>query len=469
MVVGILKTVFHHHVESYQMQIRRIIFFLWAAFLLTSQSTTTNAETLIISNARLIDGTGAAPLTGVSVLVKGKHIHSIGKDIEQQNEVVVIDATGLTIMPGLIDMHTHPTFEILAEKPRMPFPTPDSLPSSDEDMREFIKSRLPRRLNKFLEGGITTVISAGGYWPFDIEIRDRIAAGELKGPRMLVASPIFTAPGGHPASGICSGAPWCSEKLAVEAANADVARAAVRRYADGGVQAIKFVYDSFDKTFLGGPDLAFPNLDKDIMAAIISEAKAVGLPVIAHTKTVNETADVLKAGVDALVHATLMENVSFTTSEGKYLPRLIKEQNLSITTTIRSFYERLQSAIPAARARLQRNFDLVGPSLRAYADAGITLMFGTDFDGAGIDPDPGEAVRSEARALVAAGFNEMEVISMATGNASQHPMVPNEQGTIESGKLADIIILADDPLQDISAITRPLVVIKAGSIVIDKR
>ena len=66
---------------------------------------------------------------------------------------------------------------------------------------------------------------------------------------------------------------------------------------------------------------------------------------------------------------------------------------------------------------MQRNFDLVGPSLRAYANAGVPIMFGTDFDGAGLDPDPADAVRSEARALVAAGFSEIEVIQMATGNA----------------------------------------------------
>ena len=159
----------------------------------------------------------------------------------------------------------------------------------------------------------------------------------------------------------------------------------------------------------------------------------------------------------------------FTTADGEYLPRLVQERGLPLTTTIRSFHERLASAPPEAQERTQAIFDLVGPSLRAYADAGVTLLFGTDFDGAGLDPDPGEAVRSEARALVAAGFSELEVISMATGNASQHPMVPAALGTIEAGKLADLLILAADPLEDISAVTRPLLVIKEGRIVIDKR
>jgi len=359
--------------------------------------------------------------------------------------------------------------DIPMKNPKLPFPDPEAMPSSDADMRDFIETRLPDRLYKFLEGGITTIVSAGSYWPFEIKIRERIALDDLAGPRLLVASPIFTAPGGHPASGICSSKAWCVEKLSYEVDNSSAAREGVRRFAADGAQAIKLVYDSFDKRYFGGPNFDFPRLDKEVMAAIVDEAKAAGLPVIAHTKTVDETADVVRAGVDALVHSALMENAEFTTADGEYLPQLINEHGLSITTTIRSFHERLLSAPPAARARMQGNFDLVGPSLRAYANAGISLMFGTDFDGAGLDPDPADAVRSEARALVAAGFSEIEVIQMATGNAWLHPMVPKALGSIEAGKIADLLILSKDPLDDISAITHPLLVIKAGRIVIDKK
>ena len=293
--------------------------------------------------------------------------------------------------------------------------------------------------------------------------------GELAGPRFLVASPLFTAPGGHPASGICSGETWCSEKLAFETADPEAARGAVRQYASGGVEAIKIVYDSFDKRSLGGPNLEFPRLDKEVMAAIIDEARIVGLPVIAHSKTVDETAELVNAGVDVLVHTALMENTTFTTSDGDYLPELVAENNLPMTTTLRGFYESLENATGEARPQRQRNFDRVGPTLRAHARAGVTIMFGTDFDGVGLDPDPAEAVRSEARALVAAGFSETEVITMATGNASGHPMVPAELGTIAVGNVADLLVLEEDPLQDITAITRPVLVIKAGQIAVDKR
>ncbi len=434
---------------------------------LVAQATT--AVPLVIRNVTVIDGTSARPVNNLSVLIDGIHIKSVSADLDIPTESNVIDGEGMVLMPGIIDMHTHPTFEIRTANPRMPFPDPSALPASDEEMKDFIETRLPRRLELFLERGVTTVISAGGYWPYDISIRDQIRRGELTGPRLLVASPIFTAPGGHPASGICSGKTWCASRLSFETDDAESAREGVRKYAAGGVQAIKLVYDSFDKTKLGGPNFDFPRLDLEVVKAIVEEAQNAQLPVIVHTKTVDETADILSTGVDALVHSALKENAGFLTSDGRHLPSLIAERGLSVTTTVRGFHERLLSATGKARERMEKNFSLVGPSLEAYRDAGITLMFGTDFDGAGLAPDPGDAVRSEAEALVAAGFSNHEVIQMASGNASMHPMVPGNIGKIKSGMLADILLLNENPLDDISAIARPVLVIKNGEIVFDKR
>lgn len=427
------------------------------------------ATDLIVTNATLIDGSGRDPVASVSITITDGEVLQVTQATQGASGTTIIDAEGRFVVPGLVDMHTHPTFEIRARNPKMPFPDPQSMPASDDDMRAFIRERLPVRLQRFLRSGITTVVSAGGYWPFEIDIRNSIEGGELNGPRILVASPLFTAPGGHPGSGICSGASWCVSRLSVEVATEEAARQAVNHFAANGVQAIKLVYDRFDRSVFGGPNLNFPRLSKTVMSAIVDEARRLALPVLAHAKTVDETADVVDLGVDVLVHSAMMENDSFTTSDGRHLPELLSSRNLAVTTTVRAFHERLLAAPEAQRARLQGAFDRVGPSLRAYADAKVVLLFGTDFDGAGLDPDPGDAVRSEASALVAAGFSEMEVIAMATGHAAAHPLVPDRLGIIAPGKIADLLILSDNPLDDVTALTRPLVVVKAGRVVFDRR
>ena len=112
---------------------------------------------------------------------------------------------------------------------------------------------------------------------------------------------------------------------------------------------------------------------------------------------------------------------------------------------------------------------MVGPSLKAQQAAGVALLFGTDFAGIGTPPDLRQLILSEIHVLTLAGFSNEEVIQAMTGNAAKHPMTPEDIGTIEPGKLADIIILDDDPLTNIETITHPRIVIKGGQIVVNKQ
>ena len=112
---------------------------------------------------------------------------------------------------------------------------------------------------------------------------------------------------------------------------------------------------------------------------------------------------------------------------------------------------------------------MTGPSLQAHAEAGVVLLFGTDFQGIGTPADPRPLMEAEMRALLASGFSAMDVIRMMTGNSARHPFTPDDYGVIAPGKLADLIVLDGDPLEDLTAATRPVVVVKGGEIVIDKR
>jgi imidazolonepropionase-like amidohydrolase len=204
------------------------------------------------------------------------------------------------------------------------------------------------------------------------------------------------------------------------------------------------------------------------MEAIIDEGHRHGLPVAGHVGPTDLVAHAVKAGVDVLVHSTVAPNGEIRTSEGEDLPALLKRFNVPVTTTVR-LYDPNQVREDRRERIIRRIETMVGPSLKAQQAAGVALLFGTDFAGVGTPADPRQPILSEIHVLTLAGLSNAEVIQVITGNAAKHPMTPEDIGTIEPGKLADIIIVDDDPLTNIESITYPWVVIKGGQIVVDKR
>ena len=140
------------------------------------------AADLVIYNARLIDGTGAV-LEGVSIVISGDRIQSVSPGNVELKAARRIDASGKTVLPGLIDVHVHLLF------------VPGEI--NDSTLAESV-AKLRNHLANFLANGVTTIKSTGDYVDAIVDIRNRIASGELLGPRLFVAGPILTAPGGHP-------------------------------------------------------------------------------------------------------------------------------------------------------------------------------------------------------------------------------------------------------------------------------
>ena len=418
---------------------------------------------LVIGNARLIDGTGAAPVEGAAIVVARERIVSVDGS-GASADALVLDAGGRTVMPGLSELHVHSSLEFWVEKESHDFyPTPEVAITSDADMAEFRAERLAARLLSFLEAGVTTIVDPGGYLPFVVEIRDQVAAGQLLGPRMYVSGRLFTAPKGHPAVTVCSSNEWCMERLTCNTDDPETARQCARDLAAAGVDGLKLVYD-------GGSTWPKPLglLRKEVLRAVVDEGHKLGLPVLAHTTTPDETADVVLAGVDGLAHAVEDEGGRLMTSGGEYLPELLNRFNVSMTTTVRPADPGTEPG-PQRDAALQRIASTTGASLQAHAKAGVALLFGTDFQGIGAPAEPRPLLEAEMRVLLASGFSEMDVIKMMTSASAKHPFTPDHYGVIAPGKLADLIILDGDPLADLTAATRPLVVIKGGEILIDKR
>ena len=448
---------------------------LW--LLLAQQSL---AADLLIVNARLIDGTGVPPRDGVSILLSGGRVQSVGTAKIDAKGATLIDAQGKTVLPGLTDAHVHSSMEFPIppeeQAPGFGFPDPKWGVYSDEKMRAYIDQSFGKHMRKYLESGVTSIVDPGTHFPWGLELRDNIRSGKVLGPRLYIAGRLFTAPGGHPASTVCNSDPWCIQSITVATDDPEVAREGVRTLAAAGVDGLKMVYDGLREgeeeeswAFFRAP---LPHLKKEVMQAVIDEGHKQGLKVVAHSFAIADTADLVKAGIDGLVHSTTMDDGSYQTPDGEYLPALLNRFDVPMTTTIGIFGDaerEMPNAPPEMKEAWTAMVAEIGPSMLAMAEAGVTLVFGTDYFGFGIDPQPRDLLLNEARVLVKGGFSEMEVIQMATGNAAKHPLLPDATGAIEPGAFADLIVLNEDPLENIDALFYPEMVIKAGEILIDNR
>ncbi len=397
------------------------------------------AQNLLITNARIINGAGETIERG-SVLIADGRIVAVTQEGIDSRGAQELDADGMTLMPGLINTHWHVIAGAL--------PT-----SSDQVIDQHIEEVVAGFLEDLLERGVTTIMSAGDYFPHILELRRRLADGEMRGPRLVSVGRQITAPDDW-ATQLCEGNAECKVKYTAQLATVEQARAAVRELAAAGVDALKLVYD--DRT---APDV---RIDDDVVAAVADEARRHGLTVFAHISTVEETTlKVVDLGVRGLVHP-----VPFRSIESRDGAQVLRDLQIPVSTTISGSTKewrelRGEEFSEENEARFSRRLE----NIKHLWDAGVTVAFGTDStDGSSAET----RFMIEARALNQVLSNE-EVISTLTRNAAVYVGLGDELGTVESGKIADLILIDGDPLADISVLTSAELVIQGGRIVVDNR
>jgi imidazolonepropionase-like amidohydrolase len=401
-----------------------IIGLVWTSLVVSHPGRLLGDEsTLVIENARVIVGNGEV-MRGVAVVIKGERINSIGRQAAPA-EAERIDARGMTVMPGLIDTHIHLLAGVSSK--------------GEKAARQFLKVKVPENLNKFLSSGVTTIKSTADPVDLILPLRKQLREKELTGPRLLVVGPAFTSTGGHPAVSICNSNPWCRKQMCAEVDDSASAVKVVRSLVDRNVDAIKIVYD--------GNRGGRTKLPLIVMKAIIDEGHRHGLRITVHTGTQQDAIDAVSAGADGLEHGVFLGRIM-----GSEVAELMKTRGTFYVPTLtvwQTFGGATRVANPMA-------------NLQFLHRQGVRIAVGTDTFGS---IEPGVSTIGELEWMVEAGLSPKDVLQAATLNAAEHLGLAKDLGTVEPGKLADLIIVDGDPIQDISSLRNVKIVIQSGRVV----
>lgn len=405
---------------------------------------------LILCNGRLIDGTGHDPVDKVSIVLENNRIKSIEPSTTYPDKRNTINLKGLTVMPGLIDCHLH-LGGLTVDQPGRAIGK-----VSFKDMASFFfdyARNYAHRRQLAIENGVTTIRSGGDHYPHIIKLRDKIAAGKLSGPRIFAPGPTITSPGGHPAGTIYKGNRYIIENATRQIADVNMAIEEVRRLAEGKVDCIKAIYSDINPM-----DIAHkvPRLSMEVLQILADEAHNHELKLMVHTGTPVETRDAVKAGADSIEHGILPGADSTEFNDDLIQLMLDKGTYFVPTLAIAWAYK---DTYPDVFSGLKQ-------TCKKLHIAGIKIAAGTDSGTPGVVI--GKGLHKELELMVEAGISPMEAIMAGTIRAAGNLGKESELGTIEPGKLADIIAVSGDPLRNIKDTKEIRLVIKEGKVLINK-
>jgi imidazolonepropionase-like amidohydrolase len=398
---------------------------------------------------RLFDGSSAALADDVGVLVRGGTIVDVGPGLPVPAGATLVDLSRYTVLPGLIDAHSHVVLH--------PGGYEDQILRETPELRA-IHATVSARI--VLESGITTVRDLGneGAGLADVALRDAIAKGIVPGPRILAAIQPVTATGAY---GIVGFSPFAKlPRIAYEADGPTDVRRQVRVLVREGADVIKVYMESFEKRQAESDVLSGARTYSDEeLHALVEEAHAAGLKVAAHTYSDENGRRAVDAGVDSIEHGLYLTEATF---------RKMAEKGVAYVPTL-LVYElwRDGKIFPGSSAetlrKLKNTVEKHDAAFRAALRTPVKIVMGSDtFELPGTNSQ-------ELVAMVRAGMTPLEALRSATSRSADLLGLPGRIGVVRKGAAADFVAISGDPLADIAAVTRPAVVIKDGKLALDKR
>ena len=400
----------------------------------------------LITGGTVIDGSDLPPQQ-TSVLVRDDVIHAVGADatrdsVPRGEPVRIVDAAGKWVMPGMIDAHCHMTYG-------------ESMSQEDQDLYTSVEGRTLRsawNARKVLRAGITGISQPGGSYYIGVAVRDAIRDRMLPGPRMTTAGRYITTSNGL--------TDWYPEPVGVpDSSIGSLANTTaemkdnVRRQVKNGVDFIKLSDSPF------GEYQAFTG---DELKAIADLAHQLNRGVTIHARGSAEVSAAVAAGFDWIMHGNVMTDEvidQLAQSRIPLVPTLLLLAN-------QADYGHLVGVPPEASDGCRRMLDKTADSLHRAHKAGVKMVMGTD---TGFATTPyGEWHARELQLLMEyAGLSAMEAIQAATANAAPMLNMAGQVGEIRAGYLADLLLLADNPLRDIAVLQDPAnieVIIQGGEV-----